>query len=220
MSLSSLWKARTERKKVQKAAYKERKEELKEEKKLTKAEKEARLKVIAARRGIKGADWKKRLKASVGAAVYKKLGDAWEIREFEKAAYRARKTEVSARKREEKIEKAKARGTRKAERAPARKIIAKGTVSGGKAAVKGGKKALAAWDKWYYSETPKKTTGKKAGAKKTATYRKFNGERFRRISLKKLKSEATAQKTKLMDKGDKVRIIKVNGMWEVYSRKG
>ncbi len=221
MSIKERFKARSEREKVRKAAYKARKAELEKEKKLTKAEKEAKLKKIAERRGIKGADWKKRLKSSVGAAVYKRLSEAWEIREFEKEAYRARKGEVEARGREEKIARAKARGTRKAERGPLRKTVARSAVTGGKGAVKGGKKAFVAWEKWYYSETPKggqpKPTKK---AKPPTTYRKFNGEKFRRVALKRLKTEATAQKTRLMTKGYKVRVIKVNGMWEVYSKKG
>lgn len=219
MSIRSRLEARAERKKIQKAAYERRKRELAEEKKLTRAEKEARLKKIAERRGIKGADWKERLKASVGSAVYKRLSAAWEIREFEKEAYKARKGEVEARRREERIARAKARGTRKAERAPARKIVTTGAVRGGKAAVRGGKKALTVFEKWYYSEPPKKTKTK-GSTKKSATYRKFNGERFKRVSLKRLKSEATEQKKRLMNKGNKVRVIKVNGMWEVYSRKG
>lgn len=218
MSIKSRLQARAERKKIQKAAYERRKKELEEEKKLTRAEKEAELKKIAERRGIKGADWKKRLKASVGAAVFKRLGDVWEVREFEKEAYRARKGEVEARRREERIAQAKARGKRKAERGPARKTVAGSAVKGGKAAVKGGKKAWTAWEKWYYSDTKKKPAPKKTTSAKT--YRKFNGQRFKRVSLKKLKSEATAQKTKLMKQGYKVRVVKVNGMWEVYSRKG
>lgn len=221
MSIRSRLKERAEREKVRKAAYRARNAELEKEKKLTKAEKDAKLKKIAERRGIKGADWKKRLKSSVGAAVYKRLSEAWEIREFEKEAYRARKGEVEARRKEERIARAKARGKRKAERGTLRKTVARSAVTGGKGAVKGGKKAFAAWEKWYYRDVPKKGNAR-TSAKKTnpTTYRKFNGEKFRRVALKRLKTEATSQKTRLMTKGYKVRVIKVNGMWEVYSKKG
>ena len=236
MSIKERLKARSERKEVQKRYYNVRKEELKEEYKLSRAEKDEKLKEIAARRGIKGADWKKRLKKSVGDVVYKKLGDAWEIREFKQAAYQARKVELDAKKQEAKISTARRRGIAKAERGPARKVIAQGVVSGGRSALKGGKTALKeggkAWSKWekfYYRDTPKKATKSKkrtkpktpatGKSKKPSTYRKFNGERFKRVALKRLKSEAVAKRKTLMSAGNKARVIKVGDMWEVYSRK-
>lgn len=221
-SVKERLKRRKEREKIRKEAYRKRKEELEKEKRLTRAEKEAELKKIAERRGIKGADWRKRLKESVGSALYKRLSVAWEIREFEKEAYKARKGEVDARRREAKIQAAKRRGVRKAERGPVGKAVARSAVGGGKAALKGGKKAFTAWEKWYYRDVTKRSTPKKTTAKKRSskdTYRKFNGERFKRVALKRLKSEAVAKRKSLSSKGYKARIIKVNGMWEVYSRK-
>ncbi len=237
MSIKSRLQAMSERKKIQKAAYKARKAELEEEYKLTRAEKDEKLKEIAARRGIKGADWKKRLKTSVGDAVYKRLGDAWELREFKQAAYYARKGEIDVKKREEKIEAAKRRGLAKAERGSASKVIARGVVSGGRSALRGGKTALkeggkawSRWEKYYYRDAPKKATKPKKKAtskaakpgtpKRSVTYRKFNGERFKRVALKRLKSEAVAKRKTLVAGGNKARVVKVDGMWEVYSRKG
>lgn len=217
-SVKERLKRRKEREKIRKEAYRKRKEELEKEKRLTRAEKEAELKKIAERRGIKGADWRKRLKESVGSALYKRLSAAWETREFEKEAYKARKGEVEARRREEKIQAAKRRGVRKAERGPVGKAVARSAVGGGKAALKGGKKAFTAWEKWYYRDVPKKPTKKKPPSKET--YRKFNGERFKRVALKKLKSEAVAKRKSLASKGYKARVVKADGMWEVYSRKG
>ena len=103
MYIKERLKARSERKKVQKGYYEARKKELSEEYRLSRAEKDEKLKEIAARRGIKGADWKKRLKKSVGDVVYKKLGDAWELREFKQAAYQARKSELTPPKRDAEI---------------------------------------------------------------------------------------------------------------------
>lgn len=227
MSIRERLKARSERKKIKKKYYEARKRELSEERRLSRAEKDKRLKVIAAKRGIKGADWKRRLKKSVGTVVYKKLGDAWELREFKKAAYEATKAKLDVEKRAAKIETAKRRGIEKAKRGPVRKVIAKGVVSGGKSALKGGKTALktggkvwSKWEKYYYSnETKRKTKPKSGKPKKSVTYRKFNGERFKRVALKRLKSEAVAKRKTLVSSGNKARVVKIDGMWEVYSRK-